>query len=563
MGQGSTEIVVTGTLQNIRDYADQVFKQDRHQCKAFELIVAAFIVQLYKGPQILGKRQRTKTNVVKELKNVNHEGQFVGFLSGPGGTGKSRVINSVLRYCKTLCDNAGIGFSKRTITVTALTGAAAVNIFGETTHGACLLNARNVTAEKIEEWKDTKMLIVDEISFASKHILMKLNKHLNLLKEVGNEKRFGNIPVLFAGDFTQLEPVGAKPLYLCEDDDLFFQTVTTFMELKTNHRFTKDKEWGDMLARMRIEGASAIDLEKINKRVVCKSNHIKEEDIPHDSVYATSTNIDKTAINDGIFSKHLMASHHKHESLPPPKHTICIKASNLMFKSTKEKGYSDGSQFGKDIVHACCGEGQVKSETNKRHDMMLKLYMHRPLCINENIDVQNCIANGAMCKFIGLRLKEGAENCVETILIDGFLVNCVEACHVHSISVEMMDGNHDDNKPKVIELFSHNVTACVHYPLPFDGPITKQTKRIWRKMKFEQFPVNVANARTVHKLQGRSIKNIVVSNWDYTGNWVYVVLSRCSTLQGVFLRKPLNKFRPMSEKNITFHMKLREQKKPK
>ena len=54
-----------------------------------------------------------------------------------------------------------IGFNKRTITVTALTGAAAVSIFGETTHGACLLNQRNVSAMQIEEWKDTRILIVD------------------------------------------------------------------------------------------------------------------------------------------------------------------------------------------------------------------------------------------------------------------------------------------------------------------------------------------------------------------------------------------------------------------
>ena len=179
------------------------------------------------------------------------------------------------------------------------------------------------------------------------------------------------------------------------------------------------------------------------------------------------------------------------------------------------------------------------------------------------MDVGNCIANGAMCKFVGVNLKEGAEVHVETILIDGYFVNCVEACHVQSISVEMMDGNHDPKNPKVIQLSAINVTANVHFPMPFDGPITKQTTRIWRKMRFEQFPVNVANARTVHKLQGRSIKNIVISNWDYTGNWIYVVLSRCPTLKGIFLRKPLEKSRSMSEKNILFHMKFREEKKPK
>ena len=174
--ENATQLHVTGTLENVGECAKLSFKNDEHQCKAFELIVAAFIVELYKAPKQLGKRQRQKENIVKELKNVNHEGQFVAFLSGPGGTGKSRVINAVLQHCKKLCENANMGFNKRTITVTALTGAVAASIFGETTHGACLLNSLHVSEDHIREWKDTNLLIVDEMSFASNKTLQKLSK---------------------------------------------------------------------------------------------------------------------------------------------------------------------------------------------------------------------------------------------------------------------------------------------------------------------------------------------------------------------------------------------------
>ena len=127
----------------------------------------------------------------------------------------------------------------------------------------------------------------------------------------------------------------------------------------------------------------------------------------------------------------------------------------------------------------------------------------------------------------------------------------------------MIDGNHDKDNPKIVHLQVQKITASIHFPMPLDGPITKATKRIWRKIKFEQFPINVANARTVHKLQGRSIKNLVISTWNYTGNWVYVVLSRCSTLDGIFIRKPLLKTRPMSEKCKLFHNIFRAEKSPK
>ena len=51
---------------------------------------------------------------------------------------------------------------------------------------------------------------------------------------------------------------------------------------------------------MREDGASQEDLQNINSRVVCSENGIRNRDIPKDAVYATSTNKDKSAINDGL-----------------------------------------------------------------------------------------------------------------------------------------------------------------------------------------------------------------------------------------------------------------------
>jgi hypothetical protein len=68
------------------------------------------------------------------------------------------------------------------------------------------------------------------------------------------------------------------------------------------------------------------------------------------------------------------------------------------------------------------------------------------------------------------------------------------------------------------------------------------------------FQLNVAHARTIHKLQGRSITNLLINVWDYTGNWIYVALSRVRTRKGLFLRLPLdwNKYRGMSNELISW-----------
>ena len=69
-------------------------------------------------------------------------------------------------YYKTLCDNLNIEFNKRTIVVTALTGAAAVSINGEITAKSCQPNSKSVEEDSAGE--HTIMLIVDEISLLPK-----------------------------------------------------------------------------------------------------------------------------------------------------------------------------------------------------------------------------------------------------------------------------------------------------------------------------------------------------------------------------------------------------------
>jgi hypothetical protein len=72
-----------------------------------------------------------------------------------------------------------------------------------------------------------------------------------------------------------------------------------------------------------------------------------------------------------------------------------------------------------------------------------------------------------MCKFKGIILEDNRTNeCFETILIDDYYVNCVNASDVKCVVVEMIDGNHDNNNPKIIEIPIRKSTASVHFPMP-------------------------------------------------------------------------------------------------
>jgi hypothetical protein len=266
--------VATGTLDNIQKYADAVFSNDADQKKAFECLAAKFSVRIHddalRDETNCGDSRASKRQIVnlerKNLEKVNQGSQLICFLSGFGGSGKSRVIVGLVRYASSLCANLSIRFDRRTIVVPALTGAAAVSINGETSHSANVWK-RVVKDTDIEDWKHTYMFILDEqVSCACRKDLEKCYQKCCELKE--NTLDFGGIDIIFAGDFSQLEPVCAYPLYLEEIFSIWDDMIHTFFELKTSHRFNKDPAWGKLLSRYRDVGPKIADVKKINERLI-------------------------------------------------------------------------------------------------------------------------------------------------------------------------------------------------------------------------------------------------------------------------------------------------------
>jgi len=208
--------IATGTLKNMKEYGDVLFGADEEQKQAFECIVASFALRIYSAARKndidycrVSLTKRRKLDKAKhDLEKVNRGVQLICFLSGADGSGKSAVIKAVTSYTKNFCLNLGIGYNSRVVVVTAITGAAAVSIKGETTSKALGLKKKstNFSNEEIEEWKNTLLVIIDEISCSNRSEIEKADVNLRALKENDNYK-FGGVDVVFAGDFTQLTPV--------------------------------------------------------------------------------------------------------------------------------------------------------------------------------------------------------------------------------------------------------------------------------------------------------------------------------------------------------------------
>ena len=137
------------------------------------------------------------------------------FLTGPGGTGKSFLLQNLHDQFKLR--------AKKKLAITAMTGCAAVLIgpFAKTLHSWAGIGLGRGDPEKIAEevashkrkgpnWRKTTCLVIDEVSMMTPGLL-------ELLDVVGRkakkcpEKPFGGMQMVFVGDFYQLPPVSQGP----------------------------------------------------------------------------------------------------------------------------------------------------------------------------------------------------------------------------------------------------------------------------------------------------------------------------------------------------------------
>ena len=486
--------------------------------------------------QMTSHDNQSRTKFVRERKLLcqlaelrNDTVQLICCLHGPAGSGKSTVIELVLLYAKEYCSYLpNVIFGRNTIVVTAMTGVAATLICGETTHGALFLNQnREIEPEQIELWADTHLLTIDEISFASKSDFQMMHKQLGKLKQEMN-KKFGGLNIIFSGDFWQLEPVGRGKLPIYKDECPYFvEWVNCSTELNGMHRFKKDVRWGKLLMRMRNGELTKEDVEFINTKVVTVH---KRRNLPKDLRYTTYFNRDRDAINTALFEERCTSLRCHNVSTSD---TLIVLANKLEAKTSHCIYEPFHNQK---IFWENCGEDDTKfpKEHNGRMDPLLKLYKGCQLMLVFNNNVRRGEANRTTVTLVSVCLKPNITP-IE-ILIRKLPVKAVYASQVVSIVLK-----HNNSKilPSTFKLepIEFRITARILKPQLLR---MKQDDRKMVKMKATQLPVISNQATTGHKLQGASINQLFVNNWNYTTNWPYVVLSRLQSSEGLYLRNKLS-----------------------
>eukprot|EP00956_Cyclotella_meneghiniana_P014364 scaffold21481_cov26-Cyclotella_meneghiniana.AAC.2 len=60
-----------------------------------------------------------------------------------------------------------------------------------------------------------------------------------------------------------------------------------------------------------------------------------------------------------------------------------------------------------------------------------------------------------------------------------------------------------------------------------------------RRVKMQQYPINLSDATTGHKLQGMTKHSLTVRDWSYHPGWLYTNLSTVRTFKRLYTNKHL------------------------
>jgi ATP-dependent DNA helicase PIF1 len=236
------------------------------------------------------------------------------YITGPGGTGKTYIINEVVKLLKQ---------SRKKVGVTALTGIAATLLNANTLHSFLGIGLGDKSVEALtaiiktrslllKRWKELDVLIIDEISMLSPILFDKLNLIAKAVRE--NDKPFGGIQLILSGDFLQLPCIvknDQKDLVnnrFCFQAECWKECVSETIYLTEIIR-QEDKQFQECLNKVRLGIVDEQVEELLSERIGVELKN--EFGILPTKLYPTNDLVD--LINNNELSKLIKSGNELHE----------------------------------------------------------------------------------------------------------------------------------------------------------------------------------------------------------------------------------------------------------
>lgn len=461
----------------------------------------------------LNDEQSRAFRIIADHSRLSNPEPLRMFIGGPAGTGKSRIINA-------LKDFFVRRNQARRFRLTSYMGVAARNISGMTLHASLLLNQRRSSAANTHTkrdltamWEGIDYLFIDEVSMISSDFLAKI--HNALVDAKGNTAPFGGINVIFAGDFAQLSPVSGKQLYAHIDTRrcgtthgqknifgrLLWLSVKTVVLLKTVMRQSgaENESFVEFLSHLRQGKCTQDDYQLLQSRVITENIRHDTDCDWKDAPIIVCDNESKDELNIRMtmaFAKRTGRTLHWYHCTD--KHQGKILHDEALVKK---------------LQHLNSGK------TNMRLGK-IPLVIGMPILVSQNFDVEGGIVNGSTGKLRKVRYSLNDEG-------QRVLRSCI---------IEIIHSS-DETLPN---LLPHQIPIIEDsVELKFTHPNSKKTCRITRT----QVPVLPGFVITAHKSQGQTLEKIVVdlgSKWCRGTEKPYVMISRATSLQSLFILRPFN-----------------------
>ena len=420
--------------------------------------------------------------------------QLCLFVSGGAGTGKSHLISALFQMAVRTLQVVGDNPDDVRVTLTAPTGSAAHNISGVTLHSAFLLplgqtksyirlsdekrNGMRAKAGKLQ------LLIIDEISMVSCNLLLQIHNRLCEIKGVTDP--FGGISVIVFGDLFQLPPV-LQPFVFKPGNDIIANLTGSlwrlffYKELEEIMRQKDDMDFALLLNRIRTAKHTDEDITFLKSREIDENNQNYPKDTLH--VFAQNKAVDR--YNDFML-----------DALETTKVTII--AVDKKPAALAKYDVNTDSRF----------TGGLAS--------VLRMAVEAKVMLIRNIDVMDGLVNGAQGTIKGMT-QSGSEVAVILVQFDNPVVGAKTRASSKHVSETR-------RFPQATPIERSEISFTVH----------KKNRGL--TITRHQFPLKLAWACTIHKVQGLTVSRIVVSfKHRFNDGQAYVALSRVRSADGLFL----------------------------
>ncbi len=412
------------------------------------------------------------------------------FITGKAGTGKS----TLLQYFR---QN-----TKKNIVVLAPTGVAAVNVRGQTIHSffnfkpdVTPQTAASIKPRNKKIYKEVDAIVIDEISMVRADLLDCIDI---FLRKYGKRKKepFGGIQMIFIGDLYQLPPVvTSREKMIFSDyykspyffDAKVFEPRTPLIRIyKENTEFGFEMEF--------------IELEKIYRQkdedFILLLNAIRNNTVTEEQITRLNTRyFPDFSEKDGDFYIHLTTTNDLADRINSE------KLSRLDGKIFRYKGYTTGDFQSKELPTTELLELKIGAQVMLLNNDSLGRWINGSLGIIRDVE------------------HDGKEDVIIVKLSDGDVVE------VRPYIWEMFRFYYDE-KAKAV----------------FSEPVGS----------FVQYPIRLAWAITIHKSQGKTFDKVIidVGRGTFSHGQMYVALSRCTTFEGIVLKRHLEKRHVMMDYRV-------------